>query len=112
MPMNTERPGSTGNAAQYRVSGPTSLLGKVVAVVLGTAALVAAFVFSLVLLAVLLTGALVVGGYVWWRTRALRKTLREQQRTGWPAARVRGQVYEGEVLRDTGPGTDGDSTGR
>jgi Flp pilus assembly protein TadB len=58
--------------------GPPSLLTKVLAVVIGAALLVVGFAVSLVMLAVVLGAGIVIGGIVWWKTRDLRKRLREQ----------------------------------
>jgi uncharacterized protein YneF (UPF0154 family) len=66
------------------------LLGKLVAFVAATALLVLAFIFSVVLLAVLAAGGLALFGYFWWKTRALRKRLRENPPGG--------HVIEGEVI--------------
>src|ERR1700761_3405038 len=59
-------------------SGPPSLLTKVLAVVIGAALLVVGFAVSLVMLAVLLGAGVAIGGFVWWKTRDLRKQFREQ----------------------------------
>lgn len=59
-------------------SGPPSLLAKVLAVVIGAALLVVGFAVSLVMLAVVLGAGIAIGGFVWWKTRDLRKELREQ----------------------------------
>ncbi|SMG53185.1 hypothetical protein [Paraburkholderia susongensis] len=58
--------------------GPRSLLAKVLAVVVGAGLLVVGFAVSLVMLAVVLGAGIVIGGFVWWKTRDLRKQLREQ----------------------------------
>lgn len=58
--------------------GPPSLLAKILAVVMGAALLVVGFAVSLVMLAVVLGASIVIGGFVWWKTRDLRKRLREQ----------------------------------
>jgi len=116
MEMQDGPPRLTARRVRYRVHGPTSLLGKVVATIVGAAVLVAAFVFSLVVLAILLTGGLVFGGYLWWRTRDLRKRLREQQQVWAQQAAVQpeapGRVFEGEAIRDTAPHPDGDGERR
>ncbi|HEY4349865.1 MAG TPA: hypothetical protein VGN31_01480, partial [Paraburkholderia sp.] len=59
-------------------SGPPSLLAKVLAAVIGAALLVVGFAVSLVVLAVVLGAGIVIGGGVWWKTRDLRKRLREE----------------------------------
>ena len=59
-------------------TAPTGLLGKLVATLLASLLLVAGFMFSLVVLA----AAAVVGAvsltYLWWKTRALRRAIRER----------------------------------
>jgi predicted membrane protein len=65
-------------------------------VVLGvTVMLASAFVVSLVFVAIGLAVVLIFGGYLWWKTRELRRQLRAgmqgQQRPG-------GEVIEGEVI--------------
>jgi len=69
------------------------LLGRMLAVILGAAFLILAFMFSLVVLAVGVTAGLLVWTYIWWKTRKLRQQIREQ-----PAG-VR--IIEGEVIRDS-----------
>ncbi|MFC0694211.1 hypothetical protein [Paraburkholderia humisilvae] len=46
--------------------------------VIGAALLVVGFAVSLVMLAVVLGAGIAIGGFVWWKTRDLRKQLREQ----------------------------------
>jgi Flp pilus assembly protein TadB len=58
--------------------GPPSLLAKLLALVIGAALIVVGFAVSLVMLAVVLGAGIVIGGVVWWKTRDLRKRLREQ----------------------------------
>jgi membrane protein implicated in regulation of membrane protease activity len=76
-----------------------SVLAKVLAVAATAVLLVSAIAVSIVVFAVALTAVLVFGGYVWWRTRELRRQLREQQR--------RSQPIEGEVIRDVSPRRNG-----
>jgi HAMP domain-containing protein len=61
---------------------------------LGIALFVAAFIFASVILAVVAAAALVIWGWVWWRTRDIRRTARESDSV----------VIEGEyhVERDAG----------
>ena len=51
-------------------------LARVLALLGAALALVLAFTFSLVFLAVVAVAALAVWGYVWWKTRELRRQLR------------------------------------
>jgi hypothetical protein len=92
---------------------PQGALARVLGFALGTVVLVGAFVFSLVLFAVLLGVGLIAGGYVWWKTRELRRQLRESvaaaRRTasgldGEPA-RPGTTTIEGEFTRDPGSET-------
>ena len=66
---------------------PQSLLGKVLTLVLGAAFLVLAFMFSLVALAVVAVGGTMLWGWLWWKTRAIRKQMREQGPGSTPANR-------------------------
>ena len=65
------------SGATMRLS-PPSLLAKMVAVVIGVALLIMGFAVSLVMLALVLGAGIAIGGFVWWKTRDLRKQLREQ----------------------------------
>jgi membrane protein implicated in regulation of membrane protease activity len=80
-----------------------SFMAKTAAVVVGGVMLASAFVVSLAFFAFALAVALVLGGYLWWKTRDLRKQMREQfrgqthvhdsQRAG-----SSGEVIEGVVI--------------
>lgn len=63
---------------------PMGLIQRLVGVVLGLAFLAAVLVFASLALGVLLAAGLLVWGWLWWRTRSLRR------------ARGRGVVIEGE----------------
>lgn len=68
-----------------------------VVVVLGAAvALASAFVLSLAFLTIGLAVVLVFGGYLWWKTRDLRKQFRERMHSQRQAPS--GQIIEGEVI--------------
>jgi hypothetical protein len=66
------------------------VLQRIVGVVLGLLFLVAVFIFTSLILAALLAVGLVVWGWLWWRTRVLRR------------AAPGGAVVEGEY-RDVTP---------
>lgn len=70
--------------------GESSLLTRILAALAGVILLVVGFMFSLVLLAVLAVAGLVGLGWFWWKTRALRKTMKQR-----PAD---GHVIEGEAI--------------
>lgn len=75
---------------------PQSLLGKVLTFIVGIAFLILAFMFSIVALAVVAVGGTLFGGWLWWKTRALRKAMREAT-----AAAARDEpVIEGEFVRE------------
>lgn len=57
-----------------------SFIAKTLAVVAGAAVLAGAFVLSLAFFVFALAAVVVFGGYLWWKTRHLRRQLREQMR--------------------------------
>jgi hypothetical protein len=61
----------------------------------GTVVLASAFVVSLVFVAIGLAVVLGFGGYLWWKTRELRRQLRAQMRGQHQPA---GEIIEGEVI--------------
>ena len=82
---------------------PAGVWQRLLAFVALTAVVVLALMFSLVLLPFIVLG----GAYLWWKTRAVRRQLREMQaqmqlmqqdlqRDGMAA----GEVIEGEVIRE------------
>lgn len=85
---------------------PPSLLSKFIAFILGAGFLVLAFMFSLVALAVIVVVGLGVWGWLWWKTRAVRKQMREQMAeqmnnpTAAASATRDGFIIEGEVIRE------------
>lgn len=80
-----------------------SLLRKIAAIAVLTVTAVAAVMFSAVLLALLLCVAIVAGIYLWWKTRALRRQMREMQVAETEACAMQeddaGIVIEGEAVR-------------
>lgn len=74
----------------------TSLLGKAVALVSGAILLVLGLMFSLVLVAVVAVVGLAVGTWFFWKTRHLRKAMREAGAMRSPPAD--GNVIEGEAV--------------
>jgi uncharacterized protein YneF (UPF0154 family) len=83
---------------------PNSL--RNLAAVVATAAVFGlALMFSVVVVAVFLAAGTIVWGYLWWKTRELRKQMRnypprnvsmEQEMAGDDV--IRGEVIEGEVI--------------
>ena len=98
MSINFNRSGGPGQ-------GP---LGRALAVIGGVLVLAVSLMFGLVVFAVLALVVLCLWGYVWWKTRELRKVMREsleaQQRAAangmdTPAPESNGEVIEGEAVR-------------
>lgn len=75
------------------------VLEKVLTGVVGALLLVAAFMFSLMILAVAVVVGLMIWGYFWWKTRKIRQAMREQSMREQPLReRPRdGHVIEGEA---------------
>jgi len=72
---------------QTAESGP---LGKLFALLAGVILLIVGFMFSMVILAVVAVVGLAVWAYLWWKTRDLRKAMRERPPGG--------HVVDGEVV--------------
>jgi hypothetical protein len=94
MKSQQEPPASSGMRA------PGGVLGRVVAIVSGVVVLVVAFMFSLIALAVLIVGGLLVFVYLKWKTRHLRRHLNQQmaQHANRQPHETGGAVIDGEVL--------------
>jgi uncharacterized protein YneF (UPF0154 family) len=88
----------------YTSAGRPSLLRKIVALA-GTVVLASlALMFSAILLTALLIVTVIGGAYLWWKTRELRRQMREQMQNFPPRNAqaesdvFRGEVYSGEVI--------------
>lgn len=75
---------------------PTSLLGQVLALVAAIVLLVLGFMFSVVLLVVFVAVGLTVGAWFFWKTRHVRKAMKEAGAMRQPP--TNGNVIEGEVI--------------
>jgi len=91
MRTDEEFPRLTGSGSRLRANAP-GLPVKVLTFVSAAVLLVVAFMFSLVVFAILMTVGLLSWGYLWWKTRELRRQMYEQPPGG--------RVIEGEVIRD------------
>lgn len=88
-----------------RLAGAGTLLGgqqpgpfaTVVALAVGGLVLVGVFMLSLVLFTALLAVGAVIGAYLWWKTRDLRKQMREMRE-------AEGIVIEGQAVREKDAG--------
>jgi hypothetical protein len=94
--MNPDKPRPRIGYQGSAVSRAKNLALKALLVLGGALMLASAFVLSLVFVAVGLAVVLIAGGYLWWKTRELRKQIR---------ARMQGQpqpgseIIEGEVIK-------------
>jgi hypothetical protein len=80
-----------GNGARFRAPRP-GLLGKILTTVASAVVLVAGLMLSLLIFATVAAVALLAAGYLWWKTRALRRQMREKPPGG--------RTIDGEVIRD------------
>jgi hypothetical protein len=88
--------------------GSKGVFAQALALIAGVIALGAALMFSLVFFAVVAVAGLILWLYLWWKTRALRKLMREQAArqmngqpfdTQAPGQDAGGEVIEGEAVR-------------
>ena len=77
---------------------PQGLFGKLLTLVLGAAFLVLAFMFSLVALAIAAVGGLMLWGWIWWKTRAIRQQLRDQAANYQTQNVTEGDAKEGDII--------------
>ena len=81
----------------YTTTKPASLLRKVAAFFITAALIGLVLMFSvLIFVAVLTVGAMAVG-YLWWKTRDLRKQMRMHPLCDGV---IKGEIIEGEVIRE------------
>ncbi|MEO8411446.1 MAG: hypothetical protein ABI478_12830 [Propionivibrio sp.] len=99
--------------SQRRLTGEKSVVAQILTVIVGLVVLTAAFMFSVVVFAVLAIVGLILWAYFWWKTRDLRQHLRERMQqqmdgtsggpfdpAGSPSGRpAAGEVIDGEAVR-------------
>ena len=74
---------------------PQTMLGKLATFAAGASVVALALMFSLFALVVVAVGGTIAGTWLWWKTRDVRKQMREQSGQR-PAG---GYIIEGEVIR-------------
>jgi Flp pilus assembly protein TadB len=79
---------------------PASMAGRVLGFVGAVIAAILAFMFSLAALAVVAVGGALLGGWLWWKTRAVRKQMQEQMQHQAKQRPADGYIIEGEVIRE------------
>ena len=102
--MNSDPQSSPFDQAA-RPGQPPNPVAKLFALLLGAAFLVLAFMFSLVALAVVAVLGLALGGWLWWKTRALRKQMQQAAESRRTADMAGGgnDIIDGECIREAGP---------
>jgi uncharacterized iron-regulated membrane protein len=93
---------------KYELNPPakaTNLLRKLVALVVTAAMVGLVLMFSAVLLVIILVVGTIAGIYLWWKTRELRKQIREFSTREMAREKQTGgdDVFEGEVIRVLDP---------
>ena len=90
---------------------PQGPLAKIATFVVGTILMVVGFMFSLAALAIVAVAVVVVGAWLWWKTRAVRRQIDEQlaqQQAFQPdAPAFDGRIIEGEAVREPEQGAPG-----
>jgi uncharacterized iron-regulated membrane protein len=95
--MHLDEPSARIGYRSSAISRAKLLALKTLVVLGGAVMLASAFVLSVVFLAIGLAVVLIVGGYLWWKTRELRRQMRARmQEQSQP--RSAGDVIEGEVI--------------
>jgi O-antigen/teichoic acid export membrane protein len=86
-------------------ANPPTLLRKLVGLVVTVAVVALALMLSAVLLVVIVVVGVTVWAYLWWKTRELRKHMRDlaQQGMARQAEASNDDVFEGEVIRVVDP---------
>jgi len=88
-------------------ANPPSALRKIVGVIVTVAVAIVALMFSVVFFAVIAVVGVIAGSYLWWKTREVRKQMREFAAQNQSVMRAQSasndEVFEGEVIRVVDP---------
>lgn len=96
----------------YSSANPPGLLQKALAIIITAALAVLGFMFSAVLLAIVMVALVVGGAYMWWKTREVRRQMRQMQEQmrdfqarsssaqseAFESEAFHGEVFEGEII--------------
>ena len=77
--------------------GGTGFLGRIVATMVTCALVVVGVMFSVAVLALAAVAGAMLLGWMWWKTRQIRRQMRRSDDRSTPGPR--GSVIEGEVLK-------------
>lgn len=80
-----------GDGAYSQVNA-SSVLAKIMTIASGAVLLVVGLMFSLLVFALVAAAAMLILGFLWWKTRDLRRQMRERPPGG--------RVIDGEVIRE------------
>jgi hypothetical protein len=95
--MNPDEPRARVGYQGGAMSRAKQIALKSLLVLGGAVMLASAFVLSVVFLAIGVAVVVIVGGYLWWQTREVRKQLRDRMKTH-AQSQPTGRVIEGEVI--------------
>jgi hypothetical protein len=87
---------------KYEFNSPAKSPGplrKLMALIMAVVLVGLVLMFSAVLLAIILIAGVLAWVYLWWRTRHLRKQMRDYPPRGVVMEVFEGEVIEGEVIR-------------
>ena len=93
---------------KYRLNNPgkpAGLLRKLVALIVTGALFALVLMFSAVLFVIILVAGTIAGAYLWWKTRKLRKMMRDlsSREVRREMMASNDEVLEGEVIRVVDP---------
>ena len=86
---------------RYELNSPgksPGLLRKLAALIVTVALVALVLMFSAVLLVIIFIAGTIAGAYLWWKTRELRKIMRNMPPRGMQREE-KIKVFEGEVIR-------------
>jgi hypothetical protein len=79
---------------------PVGPVQKLLSIIVGLGVLALGLMFSAVLLVVGVVVGLIVVGYLWWKTRELRRAMRDTKAGAYrPPPPTCGEIIEGEAVR-------------
>ena len=84
-------------------AAPASLAGRLLGFAGALIAAILAFMFSIAALVVVAVGGALLGGWLWWKTRAVRRQMQEAMQAQAQQRPAGGHVIEGEAVRESEP---------
>ena len=93
-------PQSNPHQAQMRFvrTPPQGLLGRIITFLISATLLVIGAMFSFAVLAFVAVAGIGLAGWFWWKTRAVRKAMRQEMP---PSPTSGATVIDGECIRET-----------